>query len=335
MTPVEEIPIPSREAFEREVRPGFRPVVLRGAAADWPVVRAGRLGAREAMAELERFDGGARLEVMAAPPEVGGRFFYAEDMRGFNFAREATSLGALLAKLRELADKADPPAVYAGAASIPTTLPGFAAAHPFALAGPAGDGQARVWIGNAMQVATHFDLSDNFAVVAAGTRRFTLFPPDAVADLYVGPLDTTLAGQPVSMVDPLAPDLAAYPRFAAAQQRALQADLEPGDAIYIPTLWWHHVTARKPFNILVNYWHNDARQGGGFLAMVHAILAIRDRPEPERQAWRAWFDHLVFGTGAPDSAAHLPPHARGVTGPPTPERDAMMRRFIAQILTSP
>src|SRR3546814_5587571 len=94
-----------------------------------------------------------------------------------------------------------------------------------------------VWLGNATEVATHFDLSDNFAVVALGRRRFTLFPPGATADLYVGPLNHTLAGQPVSMVDPLAPDRQRYPRYARAEAQALIADLEPGDAIYIPALW--------------------------------------------------------------------------------------------------
>ncbi len=307
---------------------------MRGVAADWPIVRAGRRGTDEALALMAKFDSGAPVEVMVAQPQAAGRFFYAADMRGFNFTREHATLGGLIAKLRHLAHEPSPPALYAGAASVSSTLPGFSAAHPFALAGPSSNAKARVWIGNAMQVATHFDLSDNFAVVASGQRRFTLFPPDAVADLYVGPLDTTLAGQPVSMVDPIAPDLDAYPRFAAALPRALYADLEPGDAIYIPTLWWHHVAATAPINVLVNYWHNDAQQGGGFLALVHAILAIRDRPEPERRAWKAWFDHMVFGAEAPLSAGHIPQHARGVTGPPTPERDAMMRRFISRILAS-
>ena len=191
----------------------------------------------------------------------------------------------------------------------------------------------RIWIGNATQVATHFDLSDNIALVAVGKRRFTLFPPESTADLYVGPLDRTLAGQPVSMVDPLAPDLDTYPRYAAAQEQALFADLEPGDAIYVPTLWWHHVAATAPINVLMNYWHNDAAHGGGFLALVHAMLSIRDLPAPQREAWRHWFDHFVFGEDAPHSAVHLPPHARGVHGPPSPERDMMIRRFVAQVLS--
>ena len=58
----------------------------------------------------------------------------------------------------------------------------------------------RIWLGNRSEVSAHFDLSDNIACVVAGRRRFTLFPPDQVANLYVGPLDHTMAGQPASMV---------------------------------------------------------------------------------------------------------------------------------------
>src|SRR3546814_2525666 len=63
------------------------------------------------------------------------------------------------------------------------------------------------------------------------------------------------------MVDLAAPDLTRYPRFAEALAHAMTAELEPGDAIYIPGLWWHDVQAAGPFNVLVNYWwgHPDLR----------------------------------------------------------------------------
>src|SRR5690606_9136816 len=127
------------------------------------------------------------------------------------------------------------------------------AGHRLPLAAIQPDARSRVWLSNRIEVATHFDLSDNIAVVALGRRRFTLFPPDATADLYVGPLDHTPAGQPISLPDPLRPDLAAYPRFSATLERARSAELGPGDAIFIPALWWHHVATRDSVNVLVNY----------------------------------------------------------------------------------
>ncbi|MXP28225.1 cupin-like domain-containing protein [Porphyrobacter algicida] len=331
VTPVEEISAPSPEVFERDHRSRYRPLVIRDLASDWPIVASARNGTGDVLRSVEAMDSGVAADLMVAPPDAHGRFFYSSDMRGFNFRRERVTLSQLTGHLRQIADQPSPLAIYAGAVEAQSSLPGFTATHPLPLA-EAAQATCRIWLGNASQVATHFDLSDNFAVVVLGSRRFTLFPPECVGDLYVGPLDRTLAGQPVSMVDPLAPDLARYPRYERALAHAQFAELEPGDAIYIPTLWWHHVQARAPINMLVNYWHNDALHGGGFLALVHAILSIRDAPEPQRQAWQAWFEHMVFSTDASESAAHLPDHARGVTGPPSPARDEMMRRFIAQVL---
>jgi hypothetical protein len=334
MTPVAEIALPDATAFEREIRPLYRPVVMRGLAADWPLVMAAKADPAAALDHIARSDTGQPTDIMVAPASERGRFFYTPDMRGFNFRREQMTLADLSRHLRDLASKPDPVGIYAGAAEIARHLPALARDNPLPLVA-AMHATARIWVGNATQVATHFDLSDNIAVVAAGRRRFTLFPPEATPDLYVGPLNITLAGQPVSMVDPLAPDHAAFPRYANVEPLAQFADLEPGDAIYIPTLWWHHVAASAPINVLVNYWHNDAPRGGGFLALVHAMLAIREQPAPQRAAWRTWFEHFVFGEDAGAAAAHLPPYAQGINGPASPARDEQMRRFIVQILGAP
>lgn len=334
MTPVEEIALPDAATFEREVRPAYRPVVMRGLAAAWPLVAAGKADPAAMLASLAQRDTGLPADVMIAPSSEGGRFFYTPDLRGFNFAREQMPLAALAQHLGNIAGTPDPIGIYAGAADMARHLPAVALENPLPLVA-AMNATARIWLGNATQVATHFDLSDNIAVVAAGRRRFILFPPAATPDLYVGPLNITLAGQPVSMVDPLAPDHIRYPRYAQAEAQAQFADLEPGDAIYIPTLWWHHVAASAPINVLVNYWHKDDPRGGGFLALVHAMLAIREQSAAQRAAWRVWFDHFVFGEGAADAAAHLPPHAQGVNGPAAPARDEQIRRFILQVLSAP
>ena len=195
------------ETFAREVVTQYRPVVLRGQVADWPAVAAGRGGDR-AMAEYLSGFGGARpLEVLIGAPEIEGRFFYADDsVTGFNFYRQHVQLGVLVAELLRLADgKVERPhALYANAATAPEHLPGWERANPLGL--PV-DAPARLWIGNASRVATHYDTSINVACVVAGRRRFTLFPPEQLSNLYVGPLDNTMAGPPNSMVDPDAPDL--------------------------------------------------------------------------------------------------------------------------------
>jgi hypothetical protein len=334
LTPVEEIAPRDAAAFDADIRPAHRPVVIRGAARDWPLVAAALRSPDEALGYLKALDTGATTEVMIAQPSERGRFFYRPDMQGFNFAKDRATLSQLADHLLQIAGEAEPIGIYAGATPTATHLPRFDSENPFPLAAGQLRAQARVWMGNRTQVATHFDLSDNFAVVALGRRRFTLFPPEATENLYVGPLNVTIAGQPVSMVDPLAPDLERYPRYPAARALALTAELGPGDALFVPTLWWHHVEATGPVNVLVNYWHNDVERGGGFPALIHAMLTIRDLPAAQRQAWRAWFEHLVFGDEAPHAADHLPPHGQGVNGPPTPTRDEAIRQFLLKVLSS-
>ena len=117
----------------------------------------------------------------------------------------------------------------------------------------------RLWIGNAAKVATHNDPIENVAVVAAGRRRFTLFPPSAEPDLYMGPHDPTPAGARISMVHVTAPDFERFPRFASALEVAQVAELLPGDAIFIPRDWYHHVEALDRFNVLVNYWWDSSK----------------------------------------------------------------------------
>src|SRR5690606_31993138 len=138
---------------------------------------------------------------------------------------------------------------YAGSVPIPNSIPEFGAGNRLELL-PASV-VPRIWIGNAVTVWTHYDLSANVACVVAGKRRFTLFPPEQLVNLHVGPLDFTLAGQPVSLVDLEAPDYDQYPRFREALAHAQVAELAPGDALFIPNLWWHHVKSLDRFNVLV------------------------------------------------------------------------------------
>ena len=221
-----------------------------------------------------------------------------------------------------------PPSIYVGSTTIDTCLPGFRAENDLAM----GDRQplVSVWIGNQTRVAAHHDLPDNIACVVAGHRRFTLFPPDEVANLYVGPLDFTPAGQAISLVDFAKPDFEKFPKFADALKRAQVAELGPGDAIFIPSMWWHHIESLDAFNVLVNYWW---RQSPGYMdspmsALMLALMTVRDLPPEQRQAWEALFRHYVFDADA-QTSAHIPPDARRSLGPLD---EAATRELRARIL---
>ena len=64
------------------------------------------------------------------------------------------------------------------------------------------------------------------------------------------------------MVHVSAPDFDRFPRFAAALDAAEEAELSPGDAIFIPKHWFHHVEALDLFNVLVNYWWDASETSG-------------------------------------------------------------------------
>ncbi len=325
--PLQERSNVTRETLRAEIVPAYRPVVLRGFAADWPVVGAGREGGAAVAAYLKGFDNGAPVEAYVGPPEIGGRFFYSDAERAVNFERRPGAISAILDEILALGDQADPPAIYVGSTATPRVLPGFAEANDHdLLAVPV---EPRLWFGNATTAQTHYDMADNIAVVVAGRRRFTLFPPEQTANLYVGPLDFTPAGRPISMVSLETPDLERYPRFARALDHAEVADLGPGDALYIPAMWWHHVQSFGALNVLVNYWWSqaDARAGSPFDAFVHALTNVRHLPPAQREAWRALFEHYVFEANG-DPAAHLPVETRGVLGALDETVSAEVRTFL-------
>ncbi|MCP8890760.1 cupin-like domain-containing protein [Sphingomonas faeni] len=333
-TRVEERDCVDSATFAREVATRSTPLVLRGQVGHWASVAAGRSGDQAIARYLIGLgDAGRPLDVLVGGPEFGGRFFYRGDnLEGFNFHREKAPLKLLLGELLRLAavPERERHILYANAATANEHLPGWAAANPLDL--PLGGAAPRLWIGNGSQTATHYDGSTNLACVVAGRRRFTLFPPGQVGNLYIGPLDRTLAGPPSSMVDPLAPDFDAYPRYAEALRHALVADLGPGDALFIPAIWWHHVQAFGTLNVLCNYWWAFDASVSPFHAMVHAMMAVRDRPAAEKEGWRAWFEHYVFGDDAPAAGDHLPEAARGVLGPASAERTERIRAYLMKSL---
>ncbi len=304
-----------------------RPVMLRGLAQAWPVVAAAR-GGDESLCRYLATRADARDQtVLVAPPAAGGLFFYRDGLEGVNFNRQTVSLRLFLDHLLKLRGAETAPALYIQSTPAPEIVPGFGEENSLGFL----DVVPRLWIGNRTRVATHFDVADNIAVVAAGRRRFMLFPPEQVGNLYVGPLDFTLAGQPVSLADPLQPDYERYPKFGEAMAKAQTVELEAGDGIYIPSPWWHHVEALSPVNVLVNYWWRDypAACGTPFTWLIHGLLAVRHLPKPERAAWRTMVEHYVFEDNG-DPADHIPHAARSVLGPMTEDLAEHLRGWLGR-----
>jgi hypothetical protein len=316
----------TRSEFETEIMPAGQPVIMRGLVADWPILAASTESTDALAAYLKKFESGSKLNTMITRPHEKGRYFYNADMTGFNFEKREIGLSTIIDKLLEIAGDKEPMGIYAGSAEARDATPGFDIENPMPLLN--SELLPRIWLGNKSRVAAHYDISRNIACCVAGRRRFTVFPPEQAANLYHGPFEFTMAGPPASLVDFHAPNYARYPRFRDAEKAGLVAQLEPGDAIYIPSLWWHHVEAFDPFSLLVNYWWTEPHAEFGFESLLLAIHDLRDQPETERMAWKAFFDHYVFGGNQENMADHIPAQWQTVLGKPSAERTQMMMRYI-------
>lgn len=332
MQPVPEHHGIDRARFEREVAPAGRPAVLRGAVAHWPIVVAARESADALAAYLRARATDEPAEAWFGDPAIEGRFSFTDDLAGFNHDRKLATIDQLLDLLLRQRGAASPWSIYAGALPVARHLPGFVADNPMPLLVQDRRMLVSLWLGNRTKTAAHWDLPQNLACVVAGRRRFTLFPTDQVANLYVGPLDVTLAGQPSSLVDIDAPDLVRFPRFAEAMAHAEVAELEPGDVLYMPSLWWHAVRGLDEVGAMVNYWWRDAPPGTTtpLMALYHAVLTLGPVPPREKEAWRTLFDHYVFR--ADDPVGHLPPDQRGVLGERTPGLMARLQDMLMRSL---
>lgn len=240
----------------QDILAGKAPVVLRGLVGSWPLVKHSKTSFGDMIDYLLGFDKGVLYEAMLAAPSEKGRLFYGRDLEHFNFDRMNGYLRDAFEILNSLSGQKNCPTFYIGSKEIPQYLPGLEndCRVPFLdeLIIP------NIWIGNRTVVAAHNDDSENIACIAAGRRRFILFPPDQVNNLYIANADISPGGRPISLVNLKAPDFVAFPRFSDALATAQVATLEAGDALYIPTNWWHHVEALDDVNILINYWWRGA-----------------------------------------------------------------------------
>jgi hypothetical protein len=318
--------------IRREVLLEKRPAILRGLVRDWPAVKQGLDSPAALVRYLNRFDSGKPVDALLTAPEIDGRIFYDEAMTGFNFLRNRLPLAAVAEQVLRYAQFPKSPAVAAQSALIRDCLPGFSAENVLSIVD--ANVLPRVWLGNRITTPTHVDEWNNIGCVVAGRRRFTLFPPEQIANLYIGPLDFAPTGAPMSLVSLRDPDFERYPKFRAALAAAHAAELGPGDAIFIPSLWWHHVESLESFNVLVNYWWHDlvgdgALADSAFDALLHGILSIRALPPATRRAWGAFFEQYVFGDEA-DALEHISSARRGILGTLSAEQLAGLRARLAK-----
>ncbi|MCA9699625.1 MAG: cupin-like domain-containing protein [Myxococcales bacterium] len=110
--------------------------------------------------------------------------------------------------------------------------------------------QWNAWLGPRSTVTPlHFaPTTDNFVVQIFGEKEFFIYPPEQASFCY---LPSRLELPHMSPVDHEQPDLERFPSFASARPTRLV--LKPGDALYIPPGWPHHVRSLSA-SLTLNFW---------------------------------------------------------------------------------
>jgi hypothetical protein len=323
-----DVPVATAAELDAAVA-ASRPVVIKGLIDHWPALTAGKTSPLALNGYLLSMDIGVPCTVMEAPASSRGRFGYAADLGEFTFSKSQRGVAETLSRMVQLGERPGAPIIAIQQLPLGAHMPSFARQNPL---GILPHYEPRLWIGGRVKTQIHNDRDHNLACVIAGRRRFLLFPPEQVANLYIGPLERP---PPLSVVDCDAPDFGKFPRFEAALRSAYQAELEPGDSIFVPRHWWHHVTSCDLFNAMINCWWGKQAQGleDPFNSFLLALLAVKDLPGPERDYWRAVFDHYVFNSDR-DALAYIPKALQGVLGTMSGEVRAALERRLKSTMVN-
>jgi hypothetical protein len=322
------------DTLDERILSSKKPVIIKGLVNHWKLVAEGRQSDSRAISYLKSHYNGRPSVACIGPPEIQGRFFYDALGTKLNFDTQQMKIDEVLDLIQAGFGENNPTSYYIASNVIDTHFPEFRKENDIVIPRPVADYpledlRVGIWIGNRTTACCHYDASDNLACCVVGKRRFTLFPPDQIANLYPGPLTPTPGGQALSMVDFANPDFNQYPKFADAIPHGQIAELEAGDALYLPSMWWHQVEAQNPFNVLVNYWWSNSAKhmGPAMNVLYHALLSLRDKPEHEKLAWKHIFDYYIFGD-AGQAGEHLPEPARGYLGDMDTTKSKMLRAML-------
>ncbi len=320
------------QEFENEVFPLQEPVLIKGQFSDWPAVKAANTSRANLVEYLKSFDIGAIAKASICPKINLGRFYYDEnDLSKMNFESFNQPFSVILETLDKLADKEQRDAIYLQSHPVEDLMPGFSLANNMYLL-PKHNSEARLWIGNELRVQTHFDPSYNLAIVISGKREFSLFPPSQLENLYCGPLEINPGGVPISLANIEEPDFEKFPKLKTALEYGQIAEMEAGDALFIPYMWWHHVQSRGPFNVLLNYWWNNSLNAPNpYIGLMTAIACYKSMPKDQKLVWQNMLSHFAFENNGP-STDHIPEVNRGILGSQDPQKLDLLMQQLYKII---
>lgn len=138
-----------------------------------------------------------------------------------------------------------------------------------------------LWIGKNTQSGLHYDYNDNFLIQIYGHKKVFLVCPADTKYLYPLPENFTK-----TQVNPCEPNFTQFPKFKYAT--LWEGELNPGEALFIPKGWFHHIYAPSE-SISLNCWY------GKELSMSRFLLSFyRSGKEVWLQFFKDFFRHGVF-----------------------------------------
>jgi hypothetical protein len=155
----------------------------------------------------------------------------------------------------------------------------------------------------------HYDIMDNVLMQVMGTKRVLLLPPAAEPFLYVQGSSSRVENLADASAEELA---AAWPGALRALEQGVEGVLAPGEALFIPALWFHAVTS-----------------GPGCLSAAVNVF-FRGLPAAEYDG-KDPFGNRDLPAGA-RAAAHAADAARALAHLPQPYRAFYARRAAASLL---
>jgi len=119
-----------------------------------------------------------------------------------------------------------------------------------------------LWLGTSTaDTPFHHDCCDNFVVMIAGVKRFTLAPTTdwrTLNPVCSGP-NKSLCWAKVP--DPNKSGLTKKSQEIVDSMHKIIVDLQPGEILYMPAGWFHHVKNMGP-TVMVNHWTRNLQQIG-------------------------------------------------------------------------
>lgn len=303
------------------------PVILKKMVLNWPVVQEGLKSPKKGYDYFKKFYNGGPVNAAVGEPSARGRVFYSEGFDGFTYQRERIKLDTLLDCILASSGCEHPSLYYADSVLIDRYLPGLSEENKLNI--DISNARKSLWVGNKTVVSAHYDIPKNLACVVQGRRRFVLFPPEQLENLYVGPIDFNPAGPAISLVDLNHIDFNQYPKMKKALDSAFIAELEAGDALYIPGMWWHHVEGLDDQNAMINYWWDSypPYTGSAQDALHHAFLSLKSLPKSEREIWKNIFNYYVFDYDEHDFS-HIPDERKGIINDLTEDSARRLRAIL-------